>query len=76
MTISARQLTDGMIRRDISPRELSIQKGMTESTIRKWMKGGVPKKHEHDMREYLIATEKKVHGGHQMDMFPTKDDVL
>lgn len=76
MTISARQLIDGMIRRDISARQLAQQKGLTERAVKGWMRNGVPKKHLNTVKEFLDATEQHVHGAHHQDMFPTKDDVL
>jgi len=74
--ISARQLSDGMLRRQVSPKQLAREKGLSESTIRKWMVKGVPAKHANTIKDVLIETEKKEYGGEHIQMFKTDDDVL
>lgn len=74
--VTARQLSDGMLRRQVSPKQLAREKGLSEGTIRKWMVKGVPAKHTNTIKDVLVETEKKVYGAEHVDMFPTKDDVL
>lgn len=42
MEITARQLCDGMLRRQISPKALAREKGLSLKTIYTWMRGGRP----------------------------------
>lgn len=74
--ITARQLSDGMLRRQISPKQLAREKGLSESTIRKWMVKGVPVKHAATIKSVLAEAEQKEYGGEHVQMFETNDDVL
>lgn len=69
-TITAVEFRDALISRVISSNDFARQIGKTNSTIRGWCKNGVPKKHEHSVREMLKKTEIARYGGEHMDIFP------
>ena len=69
MSITGQELQDALLRRGISPLEFSRATMKQKSTIIGWLRNGVPKKHESEVKGWLRKTEIDT-GGVQLEAFP------